>query len=151
MKTKFTLTSLILSTILFSLAAGACQWHRNAGMGGYSQFHPLMRQHFNPEEFAVIELTAPQILGVVNNKKALLELNYAVPVSFSNVKVEVNGSDAISFVDVPAKQFTGLRGKYPISFNALQSGDHEIVVKVTATRDGGLPVAVEKKVKIHSV
>lgn len=128
----------------------ACEWHQAPSFGvfGAGQYSP------NPQHFSatVKKLTVDHVKQVIiqENEQSSIELTYTAPLSYRDVKLDVEPSSGINVLSKKNVELTQLRGSVDLQFKAKSGGQHHITLQISATNKGN-PVKKLQRIVVNVI
>lgn len=142
--------TLIAATSLLSLISfngAACDLHAGMGNMQFGFQHPMMQQHLAAVKEPLISLNIDRKREVATNEEAAVPLRFTIPANYKEVSVDVIASSGVTLLSAERFTLKSAKGEQAISFQALEEGKHELVLKVYALKKN-VPVTYTRKVKI---
>lgn len=114
----------------------ACEWHQAPSFGvfGAGQYSP------NPQHFSASaqKLSVEHVKQVIiqEDEQSSIELTYFAPLSYRDVKINLEPSSGINVLSKKNVELTQLRGSVDLQFKAKSGGQHHITLQISATNKG---------------
>ena len=134
-------------SIVFAGSITACELHAGMNEMGFGFQHPLMQQHLMPQRDAMIDLRIDRKREVNKNEEVAVPLRYVVPSNYEKISVEVTTSSGLILVSDDQFRINKAIGKHNISFMALETGEHEMLLEIYALKNN-IPVTYIRKMKV---
>ena len=139
MKTKLiaslSVATATLATLFSAQTLAYCDFHDDSMFGQFSRQHQIMRQPIFVRQPSLV--LRHEIAVTVNKKEqSVLNINYRLPESFSNVALAFTASEGVELKALEPVVLTEAKGQYSIDYKAKDQGDFDIVITATALNNG---------------
>lgn len=150
MNAKFSKLTVLLSALMTSGAASACEYHNNPMFGPFSPYQSFAHQKDTLKPAATLELKHNSQVTATVNEAAELKIEYMLPESFEDVALTFSGTESVKVQGDTEVKINYAQGFLTLTFEVQQKGQHIIEIRAEALNNGR-PYSLLKQVRVIAV
>ncbi|WP_163930945.1 hypothetical protein [Paraferrimonas sp. SM1919] len=128
--------ALALVGLLASNVLNACEYHNGPSFGAFGAGHRFIQPAHDFRAVPEFTMTHKQLLTVNKGENQSVVINYNIPHFYKGMNLQIKAAEQVLLHADSEVTLEGRKGQYILSFQAQESGKHDIEIEAVGTKDG---------------